>query len=169
MGGGRAGKIRVLFVCLGNICRSPAAEGNFFHLVKSRGLTEKFQIDSAGTSAYHVGDGANGNARKAAARHGVKLTSISRQFVSQDFEDFDCILAMDRQNYRDILSLARDETDREKVIMFRKFDPEHTSSGAIPDVPDPYYGGMDGFDNVQDMMMRTSEVLLDWLLEETKA
>jgi len=159
-------KVRVLFVCLGNICRSPAAEGNFHHLVKERSLEHVFEIDSAGTSAYHIGEPANSNARRAAARDGVDLTSRARQFKSRDFDKFDYILAMDHQNYRDILAQARKEEDSVKVRLFREFDPSVKSGERTPDVPDPYFGGMDGFEKVQSIMKRTSAALLDSILKE---
>ena len=151
---------RLLFVCLGNICRSPAAEGTFRHLVRERGLESEFEIDSAGTGAYHVGDPPNGRATATAARRGIRLEGAARQFKARDFDRFDLILAMDRSNYEDILSLARDDEQRGRVRLYRSFDPE-VSGSQIPDVPDPYYGGQSGFEQVQDIMERTSAALLD--------
>lgn len=156
-------KIAVLFVCLGNICRSPAAEGTFQHRVDKKGFSHLFQIDSAGTGAYHVGESPHLEIRKAAQKFGIQLVHNARQFVSTDFRKFDCILAMDRSNQRDILRLAQTDADRAKVLLFRRFDPESPDGQNPPDVPDPYYEG--GFDGVQEIMMRTTEVLLDWLLE----
>lgn len=158
-------KIGVLFVCLGNICRSPAAEGNFRYFLEKESISSLFNVDSAGTSAYHAGEPANSHMRSAAARNGVELNGFSRQFEREDFRRFDYILAMDHENYRDILELARSEEDRNKVFLFRRFDPQNTGE-RIPDVPDPYYGGMSGFEKVQEMMFRTSASFLRWLRKE---
>ena len=149
--------MRILFVCLGNICRSPLAEGVFRKLVASEGRSAEFEIDSAGTGGWHVGERPDGRMRQTASRHGVSLEDIrARKFKRSDLDDFDLILAMDRNNYQDILALARkDQTD--KVRLFRSFDPE---IGGSKDVPDPYYGGPDGFEHVFDIVERTSENLL---------
>ena len=157
-------KINVLFVCMGNICRSPEAEGTFIHLVNARGLSDRFQIDSAGTSAYHVGEPANGQSRRAAAEFGISLESTSRQFSPLDFNKFDIILTMDESNYRDVVALASNDQHRAKVQMFRSYDPEASGRVEAPDVPDPYYGGADGFMHVQQIMNRTSAQLLEQLI-----
>lgn len=146
---------RVLFVCLGNICRSPAAEGVFRHLVASAGLTQEFVIDSAGTGAWHVGEPADARMREAARARGVRLSSIARQVVATDFEDFDWILAMDGNNLRD-LQRAAHGAHHDRIRLFRDFDPD--APGA--DVPDPYYGADDGFGEVLDIVTRTSTALL---------
>ncbi len=158
-------KIGVLFVCLGNICRSPAAEGTFRHFVGTENQAHRFDIDSAGTSAFHIGEPANANSQRAARKHGIALESRARQFQAEDFDRFDYILAMDAANYRDILNTARSAADREVVSLFRKFDPE-ISGSEIPDVPDPYYGGAAGFDRVQDIMNRTVRNLFDHITRE---
>lgn len=157
-------KIGVLFVCLGNICRSPAAEGTFRQLVSLRGLDPFFEIDSAGTSAFHVGDPPNANSSRVARKRGITLTGRSRQFVKADFVRFRYIAAMDRSNKSDILSLAGEQLPGDQVFLFRSFDPLHP--GEPPDVPDPYYGGVDGFEEVQDIMERTASSFLDWLVEK---
>ncbi len=162
-------KIRVLFVCLGNICRSPAAEGTFRHLVEEQGLADRFEIDSAGTGAYHTGEPPNANSRRAASRRGIQLGGRARQFKSRDFEKFEYIFTMDASNHRDVLALARSDAQREQVRMFRQFDPNAAGAKTVPDVPDPYYGGEAGFDNVQDIMLATSRDLLEWLLENGSA
>lgn len=126
---------RVLFVCLGNICRSPTAEGVMLHLLKDRGITSVI-VDSAGTSAYHVGEGADRRAQQEANRRGIHLPSRARQFVVADFDRFDWILAMDTQNQANILPLARNESDRNKVHLFRDFEADGTTGRSVPD---PYY------------------------------
>lgn len=126
---------RVLFVCLGNICRSPTAEGVMLHLLQERGITSVV-VDSAGTSAYHVGEGADKRSQQEANRRGIHLPSRARQIVAADFDRFDWILAMDVDNQANILSLARNESDRNKVHLFRDFEADGT---ACRSVPDPYY------------------------------
>ena len=149
---------RICFVCLGNICRSPTAEGIFQHKVKERGLGSYFYVDSAGTGAYHVGEKANATSRSVAESHGVPLLSRARQFDSDDFNDFDLILAMDASNYANILRL-KSGTTTAQVEMMRRFDPQRTSD----DVPDPYYGGLNGFEDVFSILERSSEELLNQL------
>jgi protein-tyrosine phosphatase len=140
--------IRVCFVCLGNICRSPTAEGILIQLVHEAGLELRVTIDSAGTSAYHVGEAADARSRAEALRRGVKLPSRARQFVAEDFDRFDYVIAMDRRNQHDIERLARTDADAQKVHLLRRFDAR---GGADLDVPDPYYGEGDGFARVFDI------------------
>ena len=156
--------MRVLFVCLGNICRSPMGEGIFRHLVDSEGLTDRFEIDSAGTSGWHVGEKPDRRMRQTAKGHGVSLEAQrSRKFVRQDFQDFDYILAMDSSNYRDINSLKQGPPENGgKVILMRDYDL-HDSN---PDVPDPYYGGQNGFEEVYDILLRSNQEFLDQLKKE---
>jgi len=146
---------RVLFVCLGNICRSPAAEGVFRHLVAAAGLADEFAIDSAGTGAWHSGEPADHRMRKAASTRGITLSSIARQVTSSDFDNFDWILAMDASNLQDLRRLSR-ASPRARVRLFRDFDPDAPGT----DVPDPYYGGPEGFADVIDIVTRTSAALL---------
>ena len=150
---------KICFVCLGNICRSPTAEGIFQHLVNQRGLQSYFYIDSAGTSAYHIGEPANSKSQWVANQQGVKLHSKARRFEPADLEEFDLILAMDSENYSNIIRLDKNGSYAEKIKMMRDFEPKPDSR----DVPDPYYGGMDGFQNVFDVIMRSCEGLLDEL------
>jgi len=160
-------KIKILFVCHGNICRSPAAEGTLRHYVAEKNLTEKFHIDSAGTAAYHIGELPNATTREIAKRRGIKLKHLARQFTIGDFDEFDYILTMDRFNHEEILRMIRNENDRKKVMKFRTFDPRHQSKNTPPpDVPDPYYGGEDGFEQVQNIMERTTANFLSWLIEK---
>lgn len=155
--------ISLLFVCHGNICRSPAAEGTFKHLIKERGLESRFIVDSAGTSSFHVGERPHPDTRKAAREKGIVLESLARPFELEDFERFDWIFAMDQKNLKDLLSMARSESERKKVVLFRTFDPQRESDPDL-DVPDPYYGGYAGFQEVQRIVMRTAESILDFIL-----
>jgi len=150
---------RVLFVCLGNICRSPAAEAVFASLVSEAGWDDRFTIDSAGTGRWHVGDQADARMRDAARRRGITITSIARQVAPDDFEAFDLILAMDATNLTTLRRLAP-VAHRGKIRLFRELDPD----GAGADVPDPYYGGPEGFDDVLDIVTRTGRA---WLTELT--
>lgn len=147
--------IRILFVCLGNICRSPAAEGVFKHLAAVAGLADTFDVDSAGTGSWHIGDKADRRMREAARRRGVELTSVARQVTREDFDQFDWILAMDASNLRHLQAMAPAGA-RAQVRLFRDFDPEQPGE----DVPDPYYGEADGFDEVLDIVTRTARALL---------
>ncbi|MBO6576214.1 MAG: low molecular weight phosphotyrosine protein phosphatase [Rhodothermales bacterium] len=149
-------KIGVLFVCLGNICRSPLAEGVFQHHVREAGLEEQFRIDSAGTGSWHVGEPADRRMRQTAKGHGVLLTSRGRQFEYDDFQEWDHILVMDRSNLHDVLFLDRKDRFGDKVRLFREFDPEPEDH----QVPDPYYGGPEGFERVYQIVDRTCAALL---------
>lgn len=150
---------RIVFVCLGNICRSPTAEGIFIHKVRERALTLFFYIDSAGTAAYHVGEPANSKSQQTANKYGVHLPSRARQFEYGDFEDFDLILAMDSSNNNNLHQLDRKNRFSDKIQMMRTFD----STPGDGDVPDPYYGGMQGFDTVFQILDRSCEQLLNEL------
>lgn len=148
--------VRVLFVCLGNICRSPLAEGVFREHVRRAGLASSFEIGSAGTGGWHVGDPPDRRMTETARGHGVELTSRGRQLVAPDLRFYDIILAMDRDNLHDILFLDPDREFADRVRLFREYDPEPGDY----QVPDPYYGGQDGFDRVYRMVDRTSAALL---------
>lgn len=152
---------KICFVCLGNICRSPTAEGIFQHLVNERGLQPYFFIDSAGTSAYHIGEPANSKSRDVARKHGVKLRSRARRFTADDLEEFDLILAMDHENLHNIRQLDTRNQFGNKIKLMRNFDPDPGEG----EVPDPYHGGMDGFQHVFDVVKRSCENLLDELEE----
>lgn len=142
-------QVAVVFVCLGNICRSPTAEGIFIQLVQKAGLSDRFVIDSAGTSAYHEGERADPRSRACAEKRGVPLPSISRGFRAEDFDCFDYLIAMDSRNHQDMDRLATAAT-RHKLHMLRGFDKD--AKGSL-NVPDPYYGEGDGFANVFDICM----------------
>lgn len=153
---------KLCFVCLGNICRSPTAEGIFQHLVNERGLESYFYIDSAGTSAYHIGEPANSKSQWVANHQGVQLHSKARRFEKADLEEFDLILAMDHENHRNIQQLNSDPENSAKIKLLREYDP-HPEDKAVPD---PYYGGMNGFQNVFDVIKRSCESLLDELVQQ---
>lgn len=153
---------RICFVCLGNICRSPTAEGIFFDLVKRHELERHFEIDSAGTGGWHVGADPDPRSIEEAARHGVALPSKARQFQAEDFRSFDHLIAMDQSNLKDMLSLCPDPSLSGKAKLLRDFDPQNTQHQAL-DVPDPYYGKDDGFARVYDICERSCAALLSTL------
>ncbi len=152
---------RVLFVCMGNICRSPAAEGVMQKLILDRGLGAIVFADSAGTTAYHVGEPADLRMQETAARRGYVLTSVARQLTPEDLDRFSLIVAMDRDNLRDIRSLARRPPDH--VKLFSDFLPRE--KGYPRDVPDPYLGEA-GFDRVIDIVEHGCPAILDHMLNE---
>ncbi|NEO86427.1 MAG: low molecular weight phosphotyrosine protein phosphatase [Spirulina sp. SIO3F2] len=147
---------RLLFVCLGNICRSPAAENIMNHLIAQAELTSEISCDSAGTSSYHIGALPDRRMRAAAAEQSIQLVGHARQFTPADFEAFDLILAMDRDNYRHILALDRTRAYHSKVKMMCDYATNH----ADQEVPDPYYGGTDGFNYVIDLLLDACAGLL---------
>ena len=153
--------IRVCFVCLGNICRSPTADGIMRHLVAQAGLARAIEVDSAGTGGWHEGEAADSRAQAVARERGYELTSRARKFTSADFARFDFILAMDGNNVRDLLALAPSDVDALKINLFRAYDPEGVGPDGPADVPDPYYGGPRGFDEVFDICERTCATLLE--------
>jgi protein-tyrosine phosphatase len=151
---------RVLFVCLGNIIRSPLAARLFEHLANEAGVREKYEIDSAGTADYHVGQGPDERMVRTAARRGFHYTNSGRQAVPADFERFDLIIPMDLENKADLERLARKPEQRAKLHLLREFDPQ--ARGALA-VPDPWYGGPSGFEDVYDIIERSVRGLLAWL------
>lgn len=151
--------VRLLFVCLGNICRSPTAEGVMRSLIDREGLADEIETDSAGTGAWHVGSAPDARASAAALSRGVTLGGTARQVVAGDFEEFDLILAMDGANLRDLQLLAHGEEQEAKVRLLREFDPAAAELVEI-DVPDPYYGTPGGFDEVFEMVLAACEGLL---------
>jgi protein-tyrosine phosphatase len=154
---GRA-PVRLSFVCLGNICRSPTAEAVMRKLVADAGLEKQILIDSAGTGDWHVGEPRDRRSSEVGLRRGIPLSGRARHFVAGDFCRFDYVLAMDRQNHANLLKLASDPAERAKVLLLRSFDPD-VVEGA-DEVPDPYYGGAEGFDAVFDICLAACGGLL---------
>lgn len=152
-------KTRVLFVCMGNICRSPTAEGVFSALIKKQKVADQFILDSAGTHAYHLGEEPDYRAQKAAEKRGVQLSHIrARKVVFGDFEDFDYLLAMDNDNYETLMR-ACPEQYKKKVKYFLEYAPHLDTL----EVPDPYYGEKYGFETVLDMVEDASRGFIDSL------
>ena len=148
-------------VCMGNICRSPTAEGVMRGLVRDAGLEDEITLDSAGTGGWHVGDPPDRRATAAARGRGIVLDGAARQVRPSDFEDFDLILAMDSENLAHLCAMAPDAEAAAKVRLLRSYDPE--SSDGDLDVPDPYYGGPNGFETVLDQVEAACRGLLDVL------
>ena len=157
--------MRILFVCLGNICRSPTAEGVMRHVVRDEGLEDRIEIDSAGTGGWHVGAPPDERATAAARRRDIVLDGAARKFGPEDFDRFDLILAMDESNRRDLLAQAPDEDARAKVRLLREFDPDSEGAPDL-DVPDPYYGGEEGFEHVLDLVDAATRGLVHRLREQ---
>lgn len=149
-------KVKVLFVCMGNICRSPTAQGVFEQLVETHGLSELVLVDSAGTHAYHVGEQPDQRAAQAAARRGIDMSSQRARRVSEaDFVEFDLVVAMDRANYEDLGEVCPPGHES-KLRLFLEFAPDV----AEQEVPDPYYGGLGGFERVLDLVEAAAAGLL---------
>jgi protein-tyrosine phosphatase len=153
---------KLLFVCLGNICRSPSAENIMNHLLKQADKEQEIICDSAGTSSYHIGSAPDHRMTAAAAKRGIQLKGKARQFEIADFEKFDLILAMDKDNLRDILYLDREGKYRDKVRLMCDFANKHSDQ----EVPDPYYGGSEGFNYVIDLLLDACGSLLDFLTKK---
>ncbi|MFK7922707.1 MAG: low molecular weight protein-tyrosine-phosphatase [Bacteroidia bacterium] len=155
--------VRVLFVCLGNICRSPMAEGLFLHYIKDAGLQDKIRVDSAGTGGWHVGERPDARMLETAKRHDIPLPSRARQAKANDFEEYDYILAMDESNLDDLKRLADSSTNpRAQLFKMRFFDVDAPDT----DVPDPYWGGDQGFEYVFQMLDRSTQKLLTHIRSE---
>jgi protein-tyrosine phosphatase len=156
------GKKKILFVCLGNICRSPLAEAIFKHKLKQKGIEDQFEVDSCGTANYHIGDAPDSRSVANARKNGVTITHIGRQLQKEDLDYYDLILAMDKSNLTNIFRLQTKEDQIDKIKLMREFDPLENGE----EVPDPYYGGEKGFQNVFDILDRSAETLLDKLTAE---
>jgi protein-tyrosine phosphatase len=140
--------VRVCFVCLGNICRSPTAEAVMRHLVEREGLADRISVSSAGTGDWHVGDPRDKRSSAVGAGRGIPLSGRARQFTSASFDGCDHVLAMDRSNRDELMRLARSDADRAKVRLLRSFGP---AAPPEAEVPDPYYGGPRGFEDVFEL------------------
>lgn len=152
--------VRICFVCLGNIIRSPLAEALFRHHAERRGVAHKYEVDSAGVGAWHVGEPPDPRMRRVAERHGLRYHHLARQLRPQDVRDFDWLIVMDDDNYAHVLALATPLGMGHKVRYLRSFDPE---ANGEREVPDPYYGGMHGFERVYQIVDRSVQGLLEAL------
>ena len=151
--------MRVLTVCLGNICRSPTAEAALKHAAAELGV--ELEVDSAGTGDWHIGELPDSRMRAAALAHGLELNGRARQVEARDLQDFELVLAMDNDNLRVLESLCGGDVDRSRVALFRRWDPV---DGADLEMPDPYYGGPEGFDEVVEICKRTARALVEELV-----
>ncbi|BAQ64372.1 low molecular weight protein-tyrosine-phosphatase [Geminocystis sp. NIES-3709] len=151
-------KTKLLFVCLGNICRSPSAENIMNYLIEKEGLSNEFECDSAGTSRYHLGASPDKRMSISAKKRGIILKGKARQIEEFDLEYYDLILAMDKSNYVDILALDRSGKYKDKIKLMCDF----TTKFKDKEVPDPYYGGESGFDYVIDLLLDSCQGLLDY-------
>ena len=154
---------KILFVCLGNICRSPAAEGIFKKKIKERDLEKLFFVDSAGTGGWHVGNLADPRMRETALSRGIELTSRSRQIEENDLYEFDQILVMDKDNLEAVKSLTKDHNN--PVNSKIKLMLSYSKNSQLDEVPDPYYGGQNGFDKVLDLLDDAMDGLIDSLTD----
>lgn len=148
---------RICFVCLGNIVRSPLAENMFIRLAEEAGVAHKYEVDSAGTSGYHIGEPPDPRMRRVAAGYGLHYDGSARKFNRQDFDRFDLIIAMSPSNREDLFRLGRDLDHQNKIHLLREFDPH---GGPDAPVPDPYYGGIQGFEEVYTIVERSCQGLL---------
>ncbi len=149
-------RVNVLFVCLGNICRSPAAEGIFKKMVKDADLQEEINVDSAGTSGWHEDELPDDRMRQHGSLRGYDFNSRSRKFVSEDFVKFDYIIVMDQNNHQNVSKLAESEIDKSKIYMMTDFSDKYSHDS----IPDPYYGHSSGFELVMDLLEDSCQKLL---------
>ncbi len=154
--------IKILFVCLGNICRSPLAEGIFNHLVAQKGLQQVLTSHSAGTADYHVGEPADHRTIKIAKRHGIEIHHEGCMLAEEHFQEYDYIVAMDHSNYLNITRHSGYATSKATIVMMRNFD----TAASDLNVPDPYFGSMDGFERVYQMLTKACEGFIDFLVEK---
>ncbi|HXK19824.1 MAG TPA: low molecular weight protein-tyrosine-phosphatase [Polyangiaceae bacterium] len=155
--------LRLCFVCLGNICRSPIGEGVMRHLLERAGLGDAVEVDSAGTAGYHSGEPPDARARAAGRRFDVEVGGRARQFKRVDFARFDYVLAMDRANFDDLSELAGGDAERQKLFLLRSFDPASPQGASVPD---PYYGEDEDFDDVVRICLAACTPLLERLRRE---
>ena len=158
-----SGKYSILFVCLGNICRSPAAEGIIKKMIRDDGLESLYRVDSAGIGGWHVGELPDSRMRRHCAAHGYRLDSRARQFADSDFGDFDLIVTMDAENYANISRRAPQDGCRAEIVRMADFLASHPGQHTIPD---PYYGGDNGFELVVELLEDACRNLLDRINEK---
>lgn len=159
----KSGKHTVLFICLGNICRSPAAEGIMKSLVEKEGMSDDFFIDSAAIGSWHIGQLPDSRMRKCGAEHGYRFDSHARQFQKSDFQHFDLIVVMDNENYRAITSMASSQADKDKVVRIADYLTHHREYTTVPD---PYYGDYCDFELVIELLEDACQGLLDSIKEQ---
>lgn len=159
----KSGKHTVLFICLGNICRSPAAEGIMKSLVEKEGMSDDFFIDSAAIGSWHIGQLPDSRMRKCGAEHGYRFDSHARQFLKSDFQRFDLIVVMDNENYRAITSMASSQADKDKVVRIADYLTHHREYTTVPD---PYYGDYSDFELVIELLEDACQGLLDSIKEQ---
>ena len=151
---------KIIFVCLGNICRSPAAEGVFINILKKKNISKDFLIESAGTGDWHIGDLPDKRMIKAAEKRNIQLPSRARQVQKEDLDKFDLVIVMDDSNLKNVTAMASNDDQLKKIKKFTEF----SSLGNYEIVPDPYFGGEEGFDEVLDLVTNCSKGLLDYCL-----
>ncbi|MDQ5921289.1 MAG: low molecular weight protein-tyrosine phosphatase [Pseudomonadota bacterium] len=156
-------KLKIIFVCTGNICRSPLAEGVFLNRIAQLGIGHQFEVDSCGTSSYHVGSLPDHRAMLTAHQHSIQLGSRARQISNFDLEYYDFILVMDHLNYEDVLSNVTEDSIKNKIFLLRSFDP---ATSLEYDVPDPYYGTIDDFEEVFIICERSINGFVDYLINQ---
>lgn len=159
----KSGKHTVLFICLGNICRSPAAESIMKSLVEKEGMSDDFFIDSAAIGSWHIGQLPDSRMRKCGAEHGYRFDSHARQFQKSDFQHFDLIVVMDNENYRAITSMASSQADKDKVVRIADYLTHHREYTTVPD---PYYGDYSDFELVIELLEDACQGLLDSIKEQ---
>ena len=159
----KSGKHTVLFICLGNICRSPAAEGIMKSLVEKEEMSDDFFIDSAAIGSWHIGQLPDSRMRKCGAEHGYRFDSHARQFQKSDFQHFDLIVVMDNENYRAITSMASSQADNDKVVRIADYLTHHREYTTVPD---PYYGDYSDFELVIELLEDACQGLLDSIKEQ---
>ena len=152
-------ELGVLFVCLGNICRSPLAEALFVQKVKEKGYESRIRVDSCGTGDWHIGDDPDPRTLDVCQRNGLPIDHKARQFVPEDFDQYDYVIAMDQSNIENIIQMAGARLDEDRLLLMREFDNERSSK----DVPDPYFGGKDGFDRVYSILDAATNNFLNYL------
>lgn len=155
--------VRIMFVCTGNICRSPLAEAYFEDAAGRAGVADHFVVESSGLDADHIGEPADPRMVETAGLHGVRIDHRARRFRPREVADYDLVLVMDRSHLRRLHTALADPSLRERIVLFRRYDPE---AFGDEDVPDPWYGGISGFERVYEIVERTTNALLERLIEE---